>query len=72
MQVYDELRKVSHLLVHVDTMKVAGYLRVQSIMVGTAEYDDYQQMIIKPLWRTTVIRNGEAAAIVLTRQNVGH
>lgn len=47
MQVYEELRKAPHLLAHVDAMKAAGYLRVQSIMVVIAEYDDFQQMAIK-------------------------
>lgn len=54
-----------------DTMKAAGNLRVQSIMVGTAEYDDYQQMAIKPSRGTMVIGKGEAAAIALVRQNEG-
>lgn len=71
IQVYDELRKVPHLLARVDAMKADGNLRVQSIMVGTAEYDDYQQMVIKPPRGTMVIGKGEAAAIALARQNKG-
>lgn len=40
-------------------------LRMKSFMVGTAEYDDYQQMATNPPRGTMVIGKGEAAALSL-------
>ena len=47
-QVYHELQKVPHLLARVDTLKNKGYLSVESMEVGSEEYNDYLQMTTSP------------------------
>ena len=47
-QVYDELKRVPHLLAKVDVLKNEGNLIVDSMEVGSAEYQDYLQMITAP------------------------
>ena len=64
-QVYDELRKVPHLLMRVDTLKKRGSLSVESIEVGSKEFYDYLQMTTSPEAGMRIIGRGEAAGIAM-------
>lgn len=70
-QVYDELKRVPHLLAKVDAMKNEGNLIVDSIEVGSAEYQDYLQMITTPDTGMRIIGKGEAAAIAMVKERGG-
>ncbi len=70
-QVYDELKKVPHLLARVDNLKNSGDLTVESIMTGTAEAEDYCAMAISPSPGDRWIGKGEAAAIALAKNRGG-
>ena len=41
-QVYGKLQKVPHLLARVDVLKTGRSFRVESMGVGSAEYEDYR------------------------------
>ena len=71
MQVYSELQRVPHLLMRVDTLRDHGDLKVDSIMVGSAEYYDYMQMTTSPEAGMRVIGRGEAAGIAMAKQRGG-
>ena len=47
-KVYDELKKVPHLLTGIDAMRRNGDLMVNGMEVGSAEYYDYLRMITAP------------------------
>ena len=70
-QVYDELKKVPHLLARVDTLKRNGELRVESIEVDSDEYDDYLRMTTSPDDGMRIIGRGEAAGIAMVRHRGG-
>ena len=70
-QVYDELRRVPHLLARVDRMKGEGDLSVDSMEVGSAEYQEYLQMITSPDRGSRIIGKGEAAGIAMARARGG-
>ncbi|MBD5475379.1 MAG: hypothetical protein HDR17_05265 [Lachnospiraceae bacterium] len=70
-QVYDELKRVPHLLAKVDVMKNAGNLIVDSMEVGSAEYHDYLQMITAPDTGMRIIGKGEAAGIAMVKERGG-
>ena len=71
MQVYNELQRVPHLLERVDTLKNNGDLKVDSIVVGSAEYFDYIQMTTTPEAGMRIIGSGEAAGIAMAKQRGG-
>ena len=70
-QVYNELKKVPHLLAIVDTLKNNGDLSVESMEVGSEEYEDYLQMTTAPEPGMRIIGNGEAAGIAMVKQRGG-
>ena len=70
-QVYNELRRVPHLLARVDTMKNNGDLSVESMEAGSAEYYDYVQMTSSPEAGFRIIGRGEAAGIAMAKQRNG-
>lgn len=70
-QVYDELKRVPHLLARVDVMKATGDLTVDSIDVGSAEYHDYLQMMTTPDTGMRIIGKGEAACIAMAKERGG-
>ena len=70
-QVYDELKRVPHLLAKVDVMKNEGNLIVNSMEVGSAEYHDYLRMITAPDTGMRIIGKGEAAAIAMAKERGG-
>ncbi len=70
-QVYNELTKVPHLLARVDALKNNGDLCVESMEVGSDEYEDYIQMTTKPEPGMRLIGNGEAAGIAMVKQRGG-
>lgn len=70
-QVYNELRKVPHLQVRVDTLKSGRYLRVESMDTGSAEYVDYRQMTTAPEQGMRIIGRGEAAGIAMAKHRGG-
>ena len=70
-QVYNELRRVPHLLARVDTMKNNGDLSVESMEAGSAEYYDYVQMTSSPEAGFRIIGIGEAAGIAMAKQRKG-
>lgn len=70
-QVYDELKRVPHLLAKVDVMKNEGNLIVDSMEVGSAEYHDYLQMITAPDTGMRIIGKGEAAGIAMVKERGG-
>ena len=63
-QVYHELQKVPRLLTRVDMLKNNGYLSVESMVAGSAEYNDYLQMTTSPEAGMRIIGRGEAAGII--------
>lgn len=70
-QVYDELKMVPHLLAKVDVLKNDGNLIVDSMEVGSAEYQDYLQMITTPDTGMRIIGKGEAAGIAMVKEQGG-
>lgn len=70
-QVYNELRRVPHLLARVDTLKNNGDLSVESMEAGSEEYNDYLQMTTSPETGMRIIGSGEAAGIAMTKQRDG-
>lgn len=70
-QVYDEITKVPLLLWRIDKMKNDGVLIVRGIEVNTKEYNEYYKLAIAPLPGEKVIGKGEAAAIVMAKNNNG-
>lgn len=70
-QVYSELQKVPYLLARVDTLKNNKALNIESMKVGSAEYNDYLQMTTAPEDGMRIIGKGEAAGIAMARQRNG-
>lgn len=70
-QVYDELKKVPHLLARADAMKNNGDLVVESMEVDSAEYHDYLQMTTTPEAGMRIIGRGEAAGIAMVKERGG-
>ena len=70
-QVYDEISSVPPLIKRIEQMKGAGDLTVQSITVGTTEYNEYCKLAVNPPKGKKTIGRGEAAAIALTKSNNG-
>lgn len=70
-QVYDEISSVPPLIKRIEQMKGAGDLTVQSITVGTTEYNEYYKLAVNPPKGEKTIGRGEAAAIALTKSNNG-
>lgn len=70
-QVYNELQRVPHLLARVDTLKNNGDLSVESMEVGSVEYNDYLQMTSSPEAGLRIIGRGEAAGIAMAKQRNG-
>ena len=70
-QVYEELKRVPHLLARVDRMKSGGELMVDSMEVGSAEYCGYLRMITAPESGIRIIGKGEAAGIAMVRERGG-
>ena len=70
-QVYNELKKVPHLLARVDAMKNKGDLTVESMEVGSIEYHDYLQMTEAPEKGMRIIGKGEAAGIAMVKERGG-
>ena len=70
-QVYEELKRVPHLLARVDRMRSGGELMVDSMEVGSAEYCDYLRMITAPESGIRIIGKGEAADIAMVRERGG-
>lgn len=70
-QVYNELKKVPHLLEKVDAMKDKGDLTVESMEVDSIEYQDYLQMTEKPEKGMRMIGKGEAAGIAMVKGRGG-
>ena len=70
-QVYNELKKVPHLLARADTLKNNGDLLVESMEVGSVEYKDYLQMTTAPEPGMRIIGDGEAAGIAMVKQRGG-
>lgn len=71
MQVYNELQRVPHLLARVDTLKNHGDLRVESMEVGSVEYNDYLKMTTVPEEGMRIIGRGEVAGIAMAKQRNG-
>ncbi len=70
-QVYEELKRVPHLLKRVDTMKDRGDLVIESIEMDSAEYYDYLQMTTRPEAGMRIIGKGEAAGIAMAKARDG-
>lgn len=70
-QVYDELKKVPHLLERAEVLKDNGDLVVESMLVDSVEYRDYVQMTTKPEAGMKVIGRGEAAGIAMVKERGG-
>ena len=66
-QVYKELKKVPHLLARADTLKSNGDLLVESMEVGSEEYNDYLRMTTAPEPGMRIIGSGEAAGIAMAK-----
>lgn len=71
MQVYNELQKVPHLLARVDILRSNGSLSVESMTVGSAEYNDYLKMTTFPEAGMRIIGSGEAAGIAMAKERNG-
>ena len=71
MQVYLELQKVSHLQAKVDALKSCGDLQIESMEVGSAEYNDYLKMTTVSEKGMRMIGRGEAAGIAMAKQRGG-
>ena len=70
-QVYNELQRVPHLLLRVDTLKNNGALSVESMEAGSVEYNDYLQMTTAPEEGMRIIGRGEAAGIAMAKKRNG-
>lgn len=70
-QVYNELRRVPHLLTRVDMMKNNGEISIESMEAGSVEYEDYLQMTASPVAGMRIIGRGEAAGIAMAKQREG-
>ena len=70
-QVYDEIARVPHLQARVDMLKDCGDLRIESMLVGSAEYEDYLSMTSSPEDGLRIIGKGEAAGIAMVKQRGG-
>ncbi len=70
-QVYDELKKVPHLVEKVDLLKNNGDLTVESMEVDSAEYHDYLKMTTRPEAGMRIIGKGEAAGIAMVKERGG-
>ncbi len=70
-QVYEELQRVPHLQMRVDTLKDRGDLRVLSMEVGSAEFSDYVHMTSSPEDGRRIIGKGEAAGIAMAKHRGG-
>ena len=70
-QVYSEIQRVPHLLARVDTLKNNGDLSIESMEVGSDEYNDYLQMTSSPEAGVRIIGRGEAAGIAMAKQRNG-
>ena len=70
-QVYNELQRVPHLLAKVDTLKNSGALNIESMEAGSAEYNDYLQMITSPAAGMRILGRGEAAGIGMVKERGG-
>ncbi|AQS58418.1 hypothetical protein [Desulforamulus ferrireducens] len=72
-QVYDELSKpfVPHLKQKTDILIGSGFVSIGQIMAGTEEHTLYITLTSNPERGFRVIGRGEAAAIVLAKQNNG-
>lgn len=57
-QVYNELRRVPHLLARVDRLKNNGDLSIESMEVGSEEYNAYLKMITAPEKGMRIIGRG--------------
>lgn len=71
MQVYDELKRVPHLLARADALKNRGDLVVDSMEVGSEEYYDYLSMTTAPEKGMRIIGRGEAAGIAMVKSRGG-
>lgn len=71
MQVYYEIQRVPHLLSRVDSLKRNGDLTVESMLVGSSEYDDYVRMTTSPDVGMRIIGDGEAAGIAMAKHRNG-
>lgn len=71
--VYTELShpRIPHLKRATDTLKKNGEVYVQSIEMGTEEYDIYLELTTNPQNGFKIIGKGEAAAIALTKVKGG-
>lgn len=65
VQVYDELKRVPHLLERVKMMKNRDDLVVESMTVHSAEYDAYLRMTTAPEAGMRIIGRGEADGNIL-------
>lgn len=70
-QVYDELKRVPHLLARVDAMNKNGDLYVESMEVNSAEYHNYLRMTTMPETGMRIIGKGEAAGIAMVMERGG-
>lgn len=70
-QVYDELKRVPHLLARVDAMRRNSDLIIGSMEVGSTEYHDYLRMITAPDPGMRIIGKGEAACIAMVKERGG-
>lgn len=70
-QVYNELKRVPHLVSRVDALKKNGDIIVESMEVGSMEYNDYLQMITDPEEGMRIIGRGEAAGIAMSKRRGG-
>ena len=72
-EVYAELSKptVPHLKARIDVMLNNKDARLESIQLGTNEYDLYRKLVSKPDPGHVIIGNGEAAAIALAKEQGG-
>lgn len=72
-EVYAELSRptIPHLKARVDMMLSNNEARIESIEAGTEQYKLYRKLVAKPDPGHAVIGNGEAAAIVLAKEQGG-
>jgi len=70
-QVYNELGKVPRLFARVNALRSNGDIRIESMLVGSEEYDDYLRMTTDPEEGMRVIDSGEAAGIAMVKQRGG-
>lgn len=70
-QVYDELKKVPHLLARADALKENGDICLESMIAGSEEYNDFIRMTSAPEAGMRIIGDGEAAGIAMVKQRGG-